>query len=85
MRILGRRYGDEWFPNFYSSKKVVDRFVRLSQPINAASAEENLQPEIIPYIARFIMSSPRPSIAVEFQGGEPFLNFCADSNQQQAV
>ena|SRR5437763_1746789 len=47
------------------------------QPMNSAPADTDLQPEIIPHIARFIMSSPRPTIAVEFQGGEPFLNFPA--------
>lgn len=158
MRIEGRRYRDEWLPNFYPPKQFSDRLVRISrtgksilltadedaqineffmddqlferlentghiltqknssktfaelstwlkgtydgpglhiivptrrcnldctychmypQPVGASTAETDLSPDTIPYIARFIMSSPRPSIAVEFQGGEPFLNFPA--------
>jgi radical SAM protein with 4Fe4S-binding SPASM domain len=47
------------------------------QPVNAARNENDLQPEIIPHIVRFMLSSPSPGIFVEFQGGEPFLNFPA--------
>jgi uncharacterized protein len=158
VRIEGRRYRDEWVPNFYPSKRFSDTFVRISrtgktifltpdedkqinefymdqslferlekaghivtrenvinlfnqletwlkgtydgpglhivvptrrcnlnctychmlpQSVNSPKAEADLHPETIPYIARFIMSSPRSSLAVEFQGGEPFLNFPA--------
>jgi uncharacterized protein len=158
MRIQGRRYRDEWLPNFYPSKEIQGRFVRISrtgktiiltvdedaqlneffmagelferlertghiitkensgrvfaelsgwlqgtydgpglhivvptrrcnlnctychmfpQPVDASRDNTDLQPETIPYIAQFIMSSPRPTITVEFQGGEPFLNFPA--------
>lgn len=158
MRIDGRRYRDEWIPNFYPSTKINDRYVRLSrtgrailltseedsqineffmdsdlfdrlertghivtaansskvfeelatwlkgtydgpglhivvptrrcnlnctychmypQPVSSAPIDTDLQPETVPHIARFILSSPRSSIAVEFQGGEPFLNFPA--------
>ena len=31
MRLEGRRYRDEWLPNFYPSRKVGDVFVRLSR------------------------------------------------------
>jgi uncharacterized protein len=47
------------------------------QPMDALTTENDLDLATIPYIARFIMSSPRPSLTVEFQGGEPFLNFPA--------
>lgn len=47
------------------------------QPMDAAANETDLDAATVPHIARFIMSSPRPSITVEFQGGEPFLNFPA--------
>jgi uncharacterized protein len=158
VRIGGRRYRDEWLPNFYPSKEFSNRFVRISrtgktillsadddaqineffmdqdlferlentghiitrnnsarvfdelttwlkgtydgpglhiivptrrcnldctychmypQPMDKPAAEADLSPATIPYIARFIMSSPRPAIKVEFQGGEPFLNFPA--------
>jgi uncharacterized protein len=166
MRIEGRRYRDEWLPNFYPSKKIGDRFVRVSrsgktillnededaqineffmsadlferlertghiitntnaskvfsglstwlrgtydgpglhivvptrrcnlnctychmypQPVNASQNNTDLQPETIPYIARFIMSSPRHRISVEFQGGEPFLNFPAIAQTVEEV
>jgi radical SAM protein with 4Fe4S-binding SPASM domain len=158
MRIEGRRYRDEWLPNFYPSRKFGDRLVKISRtgktillsddedaqineffmnselferlertghvitsanaskvfddlatwmrgtydgpglhivvptrrcnlnctychmnprPVEASKDEHDLQPETIPYIARFIMSSPRHRLCVEFQGGEPFLNFPA--------
>jgi len=47
------------------------------QPVGAERRETDLQPEMIPYIVGFMLSSPSPSIFVEFQGGEPFLNFPA--------
>lgn len=31
MRIEGRRYRDEWLPNFYPSRKIGDSFVRISR------------------------------------------------------
>lgn len=156
MRIEGRRYRDEWLPNFYPSREVGDRLVRISrtgktqlltpeedQQINeffmdeqlfdrlektghiittknaqkvmdnlklwmkgyydgpqlhivvatkrcnlncpychmnpeATSAAKNtydLQPETADNIVRFMLESPNPILEVEFQGGEPFLNF----------
>jgi len=47
------------------------------QPVNAPAIDNDLQPETIPHIAQFILSSPRRRISIEFQGGEPFLNFGA--------
>jgi uncharacterized protein len=47
------------------------------QPVNGARDATDLQPETIPYIVKFMLSSPSPGIFVEFQGGEPFLNFPA--------
>ncbi len=35
----------------------------------------DLQPETADAIIRFILESPREDLTVEFQGGEPFLNF----------
>lgn len=156
MRIEGRRYRDEWLPNFYPSRKVGDRYVRLSRTgksqlltaeedgqVNeffmdddlfdrlektghiitaknaqavmdslklwmkgtydgpqlhivvatkrcnlncpychmnpeATSASKNiydLQPEVADNIIRFMLQTPNPVLEVEFQGGEPFLNF----------
>jgi uncharacterized protein len=156
VRIPGRRYRDEWLPNYYPAKRIGDSFVRVSrtgktlllteaedcqineffmdsdlfdrlestghivtasnslkvfgdlstwlrgtyegpglhivvptrrcnlnctychmypQPVDARRSDTDLQPETIPYIARFILSSPRSRLCVEFQGGEPFLNF----------
>jgi len=45
------------------------------QPMEALRTTTDLQSDTIPYIARFIMDSPRNTLCVEFQGGEPFLNF----------
>jgi radical SAM protein with 4Fe4S-binding SPASM domain len=45
------------------------------QPVGANRLVTDLQPETIPHLARFILSSPKPSLHVEFQGGEPFLAF----------
>lgn len=47
------------------------------QSIDSPTVTTDLQPDTISHIVRFIMSSPRPMIEVEFQGGEPFLNFPA--------
>jgi uncharacterized protein len=166
MRIEGRRYRDEWVPNFYPSKKFGERYVRISrsgktivltededaqineffmdaelftrlertghivtaanastifhnletwlkgtydgpglhivvptrrcnlnctychmypQPIDSPRVTTDLQPHTIPLIARFILSSPRPHLSIEFQGGEPFLNFPAIVTTMETV
>lgn len=158
MRIEGRRYRDEWIPNWYPAKAFGNHLVRVSragktvvltpdeeaqlnelympeelfarleqtghiitphnankvfvdlkswlkgtyegpglhivvttrrcnlsctychmnpQTMDTDRALADLNGETIPRIARFIMSSPRPKLIVEFQGGEPFLNFDA--------
>lgn len=45
MRIEGRRYRDEWLPNFYPSRQVGDRFVRISRTGKSQllTAEEDAQ------------------------------------------
>jgi len=45
MRIEGRRYRDEWLPNFYPSRKVGDRYVRISRTGKSQmlTAEEDAQ------------------------------------------
>lgn len=157
MRIDGRRYRDEWIPNYYPSRQVAqDQWIRLSrsgktivlskeddqqlhelfmrtdlfsrleraghivtpanacqvfeqlrewqgpvyagpalhivvlttrcnlncvychmnpQPVGSNRAQTDLQPETAREIVRFALESPNASIAFEFQGGEPFLNF----------
>jgi uncharacterized protein len=158
MRLNGRRYRDEWIPNFYPARKLKDCAIRISrsgaaillthdedaqideffmedaiferlertghiitqlnsskalprlatwlkgtydgpglhivvptrrcnlnctychmlpQPIESQKDNTDLALQTIPLIAKFIMSTPRESIGVEFQGGEPFLNFPA--------
>jgi radical SAM protein with 4Fe4S-binding SPASM domain len=156
MRIDGRRYRDEWLPNYYPSRPVGDHYVRISragrpqlltaeedsqlteffmdealfdrlertghiitssnaslalkrlktwmkgtydgpqlhivvatkrcnlnctychmnpEPAGEARSRFDLSPEISRHIVRFILESPNPHIEIEFQGGEPFLNF----------
>lgn len=45
MRIEGRRYRDEWLPNFYPSRKVGDCFIRISRTGKSQmlTAEEDAQ------------------------------------------
>jgi radical SAM protein with 4Fe4S-binding SPASM domain len=45
MRIEGRRYRDEWLPNFYPSKKIGDRYIRISRTGKSQilTAEEDAQ------------------------------------------
>lgn len=45
MRIEGRHYRDEWLPNFYPSRKVGDRYVRISRTGKSQllTAEEDAQ------------------------------------------
>jgi uncharacterized protein len=161
MRIAGRRYRDEWFPNYYPARQIGDRFVRLSrtgktQILTACEDAElseffmntelfgrlertghiitaenahlaldglktwlkgtydgpqlhivvatkrcnlnctychmnpeaigsdkhvyDLQPQVATEIARFILESPNPTLVIEMQGGEPFLNFAGMVN-----
>jgi len=47
------------------------------QPVESARQVTDLQLDLIPDIVRFILSSPNPQLTIEFQGGEPFLNFPA--------
>lgn len=47
------------------------------QPMSSDVATTDLDSSTIKYIAKFIMSSPRPALSIEFQGGEPFLHFSA--------
>lgn len=156
MRIEGRRYRDEWLPNFYPSKQMGDAFIRISrtgksqvltaeedaqineffmdadlfdrlektghiitnknaqavmdslrvwmkgtydgpqlhivvatkrcnlncpychmnpEATSASKKTYDLQPEVADNIIRFMLESPNPVLEVEFQGGEPFLNF----------
>lgn len=156
MRIPGRKYRDEWLPNFYPSRLVGEYRVRVSrtgklilltadedrsleevfmdgslflrlersghiitkanaqrvledlhtwfsgtyagpqlhivvttkrcnlnctychmlpEPVQADQAQFDLQPATADAIVRFILSTPNPQLMVEFQGGEPFLNF----------
>jgi uncharacterized protein len=157
MRTEGRRYRDEWIPNYYPSRKIIDgHWLRISrtgktitltdledselnevfmgedlfrrlentghiltsanalrvfrelkvwqqevysgpslhivvltkrcnlnctychmnpESVSASRALYDLQPEIGREIVRFALESPNPTIAFEFQGGEPFLNF----------
>ena len=49
----------------------------LPQQVGSSRATNDLQPETIPHLVRFILSSPKPALTIEFQGGEPFLNFAA--------
>ena len=158
MRISGRRYRDEWFPNFYPARKIGDDYIRISrsgkaivlteqedasidefymeeelflrleksshiltpaniqtaatelaqwlsgtydgpglhivvptrrcnlsctychmypQPVSSSREINDLDLSLIPKICDFILSSPRKRLSVEFQGGEPFLNFPA--------
>jgi uncharacterized protein len=55
------------------------------QPLDTPPIDADLQAATIPHIARFIMSSPRSELAVEFQGGEPFLNFPAIVNMVDEI
>jgi len=47
----------------------------LPEPVQAKKTEFDLQPKIASKIIRFILESPRQDLTIEFQGGEPFLNF----------
>lgn len=156
MKIAGRRYRDEWLPNFYPSRPVGDSRIRVSrtgklialtededsqlekihmteslferlertghivtagnaatvmgdlktwfqltyagpnlhivaatkrcnldcvychmlpEAISSDPARYDLQPDTAEAIASFVMSTPNPYVMIEFQGGEPFLNF----------
>jgi radical SAM protein with 4Fe4S-binding SPASM domain len=158
MRVDGRRYRDEWLPNFYPRREVAGNCVRVSRTgrlavltrdedrqleeismdealferlersghlVTERNSDEvlrahrtwfsgtyagprlhivvttkrcnlsctychmfpesaradptrfDLQPDTAEAIVRFILSSPNPRATIEFQGGEPFLNFAA--------
>lgn len=47
----------------------------LPERVEADKAQLDLQPETARQIVRFILESPRQDLTIEFQGGEPFLNF----------
>lgn len=47
------------------------------EPTSASKSTYDLQPEVAKNIVRFILESPNPSLDIEFQGGEAFLNFAA--------
>jgi radical SAM protein with 4Fe4S-binding SPASM domain len=48
----------------------------LPEPVGAGN-QFDLQPDTADAIVRFILSTPNPRCMIEFQGGEPFLNFGA--------
>jgi uncharacterized protein len=156
MRVAGRRYRDEWLPNYYPARPVGDEVVRVSrtgrlialtrdedrqleqifmddglfgrlehtghivtaanssrvmgdlrkwfsmtyagpslhiiaatkrcnlnctychmlpEAPNSDAGKYDLTPEVGEAIVRFILDSPSPRCLIEFQGGEPFLNF----------
>lgn len=45
------------------------------EPVGSDSRRFDLQPDTAREIIRFISESPSSNITIEFQGGEPFLNF----------
>lgn len=49
----------------------------LPQPVWADASHHDLQLDVADDIVRFILSTPNPRCMIEFQGGEPFLNFPA--------
>ena len=156
MRIEGRRYRDEWLPNYYPARQIGDTFVRISrtgktqmltaeedtqlneffmdpilferlertghiitsrnsnlaldglrtwlngtydgpqlhivvatkrcnlnctychmnpEPVGSDQSMYDLRPEVATRVAKFILESPNPTLVLEIQGGEPFLNF----------
>lgn len=49
----------------------------LPVPVSANKERSDMSPETARAVVRFIMETPNPKCSIEFQGGEPFINFDA--------